>query len=35
LIEDTTGDEKDKLKERLLQAKILRAAKIAKALSKE
>jgi hypothetical protein len=29
------GDEKEKIKERLVQAKLLRAGKIAKALTKE
>jgi len=35
LIDDTMGDEKEKIKERLVQAKLTRAGKIAKALTKE
>jgi hypothetical protein len=35
LIDDTMGDEKEKIRERLVQAKLTRAGKIAKALTKE
>jgi len=35
LIDDSVGEEKEKIKERLIQAKLVRAGKIAKALSKE